>query len=147
MSCDDSAPGRFSAREPWLTAASVSRFLRNADLTRWRELVGPARPVLHFQSEQPGEYVQPSIKKPGRIARPSHRVTVNRRDNVDGAGWNRVHMVIGDASHIAKASVATDDTAQTATQLLECTVVRPGATGALKPWTASNRKGVAAGGA
>jgi len=113
--------GRFIARELGLSAASVSRILRRAGLSRWRELE-PARPVVRYQRERPGELIHLDIKKLGRIVRPSHRVTGNRRDSVDGAGWDHVHVAIDDASRIAMASVAADDTADTATQLLESTV-------------------------
>ena len=36
----------------------------------------------------------------GRIMRPSHRVTGNRRDSVDGAGWEYAHVAIDDCTRI-----------------------------------------------
>ena len=33
-------------------------------------------------------------KNLGRIVRPSHRVTGDRRDSVDGAGWEFAHVAI-----------------------------------------------------
>ena len=37
-------------------------------------------------------------KKLGRIVRPSHRVTGDRRDSVTGAGWEFAHVAIDDHS-------------------------------------------------
>ena len=39
-------------------------------------------------------------KKLGRIERPSHRVTGNRCDSVDGAGWEFAHVAIDDHSRV-----------------------------------------------
>jgi transposase InsO family protein len=61
-------------------------------------------------------------KKLGRIVRPSHRVTGNRRDTVDGAGWEFVHVAIDDASRLAMASIAHDERGTTVARLLESTV-------------------------
>lgn len=40
-------------------------------------------------------------KKRGRIVRPSHRVTGNRRDSIDGAGWGTLFMAINNHARIA----------------------------------------------
>ena len=50
------------------------------------------------------------IKKLGRIVRPSHRVTGDRRDSVDGAGWEYVHVAIDDHSRIAFSAIYPDET-------------------------------------
>jgi transposase InsO family protein len=113
--------GRFIARQLGLSAASVSRILRRAHLSRWRELE-PAVPVVRYQREHPGELIHLDVKKLGRIVRPSHRVTGNRRDTVDGAGWDYVHVAIDDASRLAVAHVAENEKGDTATALLQRTV-------------------------
>ena len=113
--------GRFIARQLGLSPASVSRILRGAHLSRWRE-IEPGPPVLRYQREHPGELIHLDVKKLGRILRPGHRVTGNRRDSVDGVGWDYVHVAIDDASRIALANVAADEKGNTATQLLEVTV-------------------------
>jgi hypothetical protein len=45
----------------------------------------PVEPVQRYEHAAPGELLHIDIKKLGRIERPSHRVTGNRR--VAGAGW------------------------------------------------------------
>ena len=49
----------------------------------------------------PGDLLHLDIKKLGRIERPSHRVTGDRRGSVQGAGWEYVHVAIDDHSRIA----------------------------------------------
>lgn len=39
-------------------------------------------------------------KKLGSIVRPCHRVTGNRRDSVEGAGWERLFVAINDHARI-----------------------------------------------
>lgn len=113
--------GRFIARELAVSSASVSRVLRRAQLSRWRELE-PAAPVVRYQRERPGELLHLDIKKLGRIVRTGHRITGNRRDSVQGAGWEFVHVAIDDASRLAISSIADDERGDTAARLLEASV-------------------------
>ena len=48
-------------------------------------------------------------KKLGRIVRPSHRVTGNRRDSVDGAGWEILFVAIDDHARIAFTAMHPDE--------------------------------------
>lgn len=48
--------------------------------------LAPVEPIVRYKHEAPGDLLHIDTKKLGRIVRPSHRVTVNRRDAVDGAG-------------------------------------------------------------
>jgi transposase-like protein len=66
--------------------STVSRVLARAGLSKLSDLA-PAEPVVRYEHEQPGDLLHIDTKKLGRIERPSHRVTGNRRDSVDGAGW------------------------------------------------------------
>jgi len=113
--------GRFIAARLGVSGASVSRVLRRARLSRWRELQ-PRAPVRRYQRERPGELLHLDVKKLGRITRVGHRITGNRRDTVDGAGWDFVHVAIDDASRVALASVAPNERGDTATTFLERTV-------------------------
>ena len=113
--------GRFIARLLGISPASVSRILRKAHLSRWRELE-PRLPVRRYQRQHPGELLHLDIKKLGRIVRPSHRVTGDPRDSVDGAGWEFVHVAIDDYSRVALASVASDEKGDSATAFLEAAV-------------------------
>lgn len=57
-----------------------------------------------------GDLLHLDIKKLGRIVRPSHRVTGNRQDSVEGAGWEYVHVAIDDHSRIAFSAIYPDET-------------------------------------
>ena len=110
-------PGFQIARHSGLSKASVSRILRRHGLSQLSALE-PARPVVRYQRQHPGELIHFDIKKLGRIVRPSHRVTGNRRDRVAGAGWEYVHVAIDDASRIAFASILPDETKHSAMTFL-----------------------------
>jgi transposase InsO family protein len=113
--------GRFIATRLGVSGASVSRILRRAHLSRWRELE-PRPPVRRYERERPGELLHLDIKKLGRITRIGHRITGNRRDTVEGAGWEYVHVAIDDNSRLALASVAADECGDTATGFLHAAV-------------------------
>jgi hypothetical protein len=59
------------------------------------------------------ELIHLDTKKLGRIVRPSHRVTGDRRDSVDRAGWEFLHVAIDDATRLAYAEVLVDEKATT----------------------------------
>ena len=56
--------------------------LARAGLSRLSDLQ-PAEPVVRYAHELPGQMLHIDTQKLGRIERPSHRVTGNRRDSVD----------------------------------------------------------------
>ncbi len=58
--------GRFICQRLGVCAASVSRILRRARLSRWRDLE-PRLPVLRYERERPGELLHLDTKKLGRI--------------------------------------------------------------------------------
>jgi transposase InsO family protein len=115
--------GRFIASRLGVSGATVSRVLRRARLSRWRELE-PRQPVRRYERERPGELLHLDIKKLGRITQIGHRITGNRRDTVQGVGWDFVHVAIDDASRLALASVAPNECGDTATAFLESAVAR-----------------------
>lgn len=55
-------------------------------------------PIQRYERDAPGELLHIDAKKLGRIVLPSHRVTDNRRDSVEGAGWEFAHVAIDDQS-------------------------------------------------
>lgn len=57
-------------------------------------------------------------KKLGRILRPCHRVTGNRRDSVDGAGWEMLFVAIDDHARIAFTDMYPDEKWPQAVQFL-----------------------------
>lgn len=96
------------ALQTGLSRATVSRILRRLKLSRMSDLEPPAV-VERYEHAAPGDLLHLDIKKLGRIIRPSHRVTGNRRDSVEGAGWEHVHVAIDDHSRIAFSAVLPDE--------------------------------------
>lgn len=115
--------GRFICGRLGVSAASISRVLHRANLSRWRDLE-PRVPVVRYQREHPGELLHLDVKKLGRISQIGHRITGVRtgRLRAHKLGWDFVHVAIDDASRVALASVATDERGDTASALLKATV-------------------------
>ena len=87
-------------------------------------LLGLEQP-LRYERARPGELLHVDVKKLGRIVRPGHRVTGDRRDrrNQGKKGWEYVHIAIDDYSRLAYAEVLTDEKATTAIAFLQRAVV------------------------
>ena len=96
------------AQQTGLSRATVSRILRRLKLSRMRDLE-PKPEVQRYEHAQPGDLLHLDIKKLGRIARPSHRVTGDRRDRVAGIGWEYLHVAIDDHSRIAFSAIYPDE--------------------------------------
>jgi len=76
--------------------------------------------VVRYERSSPGELVHVDCKKLGRILRPGHRVTGDRRGRAKGkAGWQHLFVAIDDYSRLGFASVYPDETAASATAFLE----------------------------
>ncbi len=77
-------------------------------------------PAERYERARPGELIHVDVKKLGRILRPGHRVTGNRRDRFTDkygygiAGWEFVHVCVDDATRLAYAEVLPDEKATTA---------------------------------
>lgn len=97
--------------------ATVRRFLATQRLSRLPPIQTPP-PLVRYERERPGEMLHLDTKKLGRIVRPSHRVTGNRRDSVDGAGWEVLHLAIDDHSRLAYTEVLADERRDTTTGFL-----------------------------
>lgn len=97
------------ALQTGLSRSTVSRILGRLKLSRIRDLE-PKLPVQRYEHALPGDLLHLDIKKLGRIERPSHRVTGDRRDSVQGAGWEYVHVAIDDHSRIAFSAIYPDET-------------------------------------
>ncbi len=96
------------AQQTGLSRAIVSRILRRAKLSRMRDLEPPS-PVRRYEHAAPGDLLHLDIKRLVRIARPSHRVTGDRRDTVRGIGVEYVHVAINDYSRIAFSAIRPDE--------------------------------------
>ncbi len=73
----------------------------------------------------PGDLLHLDIKKLGRIVRPLHRVTGNRRDHVKCAGWEYVHVAIDDHPRVATSSIHPDQK-RSSTEEPRCTPLSTG---------------------
>ena len=91
-------------RKTSLSRAMVSRILRRLKLNRIRDLE-PAPVIQRYEHQAPGDLLHLDIKKLGRIGRPSHRVTGDRRNHCKGVEWEYVHVAIDDHSRIAYSGI------------------------------------------
>jgi transposase InsO family protein len=88
------------ARDLGLSESTVSRVLRRAGLSRWRDLE-PSEPAVRYEHSHPGDLVHIDTKKLGRIVCTGHRITGNPRDSVPGAGWEFLFVAVDDHARLA----------------------------------------------
>jgi transposase InsO family protein len=100
-----------------VSTSTVSRVLARGGLSRLRDLE-PAEPAVRYEHEAPGDLLHIDIKKLGRIERPSHRVTGDRRDSATGAGWEFLFVAIDDHARIGYSDMQPDERADSAVQFL-----------------------------
>jgi transposase InsO family protein len=100
-----------------VSESSVSRVLARAGLSKLADLE-PRAPILRYEHTAPGELLHIDTKKLGRIERPGHRVTGNRRDSVEGAGWEFLFVAVDDHARLAYTAMHPDERRQTAVQFL-----------------------------
>lgn len=86
-------------------ARACQRVLLRAGLSRLSDLQ-PAEPVVRYEHAAPGDMLHIDTKKLGRIVRPSHRVTGNRKDSVAGAGWEMLFVAI-ETTHASLSPTST----------------------------------------
>jgi transposase InsO family protein len=101
-----------------LAASTVHAILRRNGCSRLRER--PSRgEIVRYERERPGELVHVDVKKLGRIVKPSHRVTGDRRDRNRGAGWQHVFVAIDDTTRLGFARIFPDESADSALAFLD----------------------------
>jgi transposase InsO family protein len=100
-----------------LSKSTVARVLARAGLSRLADLQ-PAEPVVRYEHGAPGQMLHIDTKKLGRIVRPAHRVTGDRRDSVDGAGWEMLFVAVDDHARIAFTNMYPDEKTPSAVQFL-----------------------------
>lgn len=105
------------AVEVGVSLPTVARLLKARGLSRLSALDSVPQ-IVRYERERPGELIHIDTKKLGRIVRPSHRVTGNRRDSVDGAGWEFLHLAVDDHSRLAYTEVLMDEKKESATAFL-----------------------------
>jgi len=111
-----------------VSESTVGRVLARAGLSKLSDLI-PAEPVRRYEHTAPGHLLHIDTKKLGRIERPSHRVTGNRRDTVEGAGWEFLFVAIDDHSRIGFTDMYPDESKQSAVQFLRNAVAYFGSLG------------------
>jgi transposase InsO family protein len=104
-----------------VSRATVARIVGRCGWARLHVLELPPT-SRRYERAVTGELVHLDTKKLGRIIRPSHRVTGERRDTVSGAGWEFAHMAVDDASRFALGEVLPDECSGTAIGFLRRTV-------------------------
>ena len=104
-----------------ISKSTVGRVLKRAGLSRLRDLE-PSEPAVRYEHERPGDLIHLDTKKLGRIERMSHRVTGNRRDTVEGAGWEFLFVAIDDHARIGFTDMYPDEAKGSAAQFLQNTV-------------------------
>lgn len=87
------------AKSVGVSVATVSRVLKRAGISRLSDLM-PSEPVVRYEHASPGDLLHIDTKKLGRIERLGHRITGDRRDNTDGAGWEFLFVAIDDHARI-----------------------------------------------
>jgi transposase InsO family protein len=110
------------------SVATISRVLARLELSSLKALE-PAPPIQRYERDAPGELLHIDTKKLGRIVRPSHRVTGNRRDRVDGAGWEFAHVAIDDHSRAGFVQMYDDERKDSAVAFLKAAVAHYAALG------------------
>jgi len=100
-----------------VSKSTVGRVLARAGLSKLSDLE-PAEPIVRYEHEAPGDLLHIDIKTLARIERPSHRVTGNRRDTVEGAGWECLFVAIDDHARIGFTDMYPDERRPSAIQFL-----------------------------
>ena len=100
-----------------VSKSTVGRVLARAGLSRLRDLE-PSEPVVRYEHKYPGDLIHIDTKKLGRIERLGHRITGNRRDTVDGAGWEYLFVAVDDHARISFTDLYPDERKASAVQFL-----------------------------
>lgn len=96
-----------------LARSTVAAVLQREGLSKLKDLE-PKEPVVRYEHDGPGEMLHMDIKKLGRFWRAGHRVTGDRSQDSEGAGWEYVHVCVDDYSRVAYVEVLPDERKETA---------------------------------
>ena len=114
-------PGYEIARRTGLSAASVSRILRRARLSRWRDL-NPPPPVVRYEHPRPGDMLHLDIKGMTRFSEVSLRGDGRLRGKQKHPGFLALHVAIDDHSRMAFTQMLPDQKADTTIAFLNSAV-------------------------
>jgi hypothetical protein len=100
-----------------LPRSTVAGHLARLGLGRLEKLKQSER-ARRYNRARAGELVHLDVKKLARFRRIGHRITGDRRQGSDGAGWEFVHVAVDDASRLAYVEVLPDEKRQSVTAFL-----------------------------
>ncbi len=105
------------ARSVGVSESTVSRVLARAGLSKLSDLE-PVEAVVRYEHDAPGDLLHIDTKKLGRIVRPGHRVTGDRKDGAEGAGWEMLFVAIDDHARLAFTAMHPDEKKEQAVAFL-----------------------------
>jgi transposase InsO family protein len=105
-------PGYQIAQRTELSAATVSRILRRARLSRWRDL-NPPPPVQRYEHPRPGDLLHLDIKGMTRFGEVSLRGDGRLRGKKQHPGFLALHVAVDDHSRLAFTQILPDQKAET----------------------------------
>jgi transposase InsO family protein len=114
-------PGYQIALRTGTSSASVSRILRCAHLSRWRDL-NPPPPVVRYEHPQPGDLVHLDIKGMTCFSEVSLRGDGRLRGKQKHPGFLALHVAVDDHSRMAFTQMLPDQKAETTIGFLEAAV-------------------------
>jgi transposase InsO family protein len=114
-------PGYEIARRTGLSPASVSRILRRARLSRWRDL-NPPPPVQRYEHPRPGDMLHLDIKGMTRFGGVSLRGDGRLRGKKEHPGFLALHVAVDDHSRMAFTQMLPDQKAETTIGFLNSAV-------------------------
>jgi hypothetical protein len=83
--------------------------MRCLGLNRLRNL-DPKPPLQRYQWERPGDMIHVDIKQLARFQRVGHRITSDPRKGISpGAGYEKVHVAVDDATRLSYVEVLPDE--------------------------------------
>jgi transposase InsO family protein len=100
------------ARDLGLSPATVSRILRRARLSRWRDLVPPP-PVHRYEHAAPGDLLHLDVKGMTRFSEVSLRGDGRLRGKRKHPGFLALHVAVDDHSRMAFTQMLPDQKAET----------------------------------
>ncbi len=97
------------ARDLATPLSTPGRWLKAQGLGRLKNLQ-PREPVRRYQWAHPGDMIHVDTKQMARFERVGHRITVDRRKGCSpGAGYEKVHVAVDDATRLAYVEVLPDE--------------------------------------
>ncbi|HEX3891678.1 MAG TPA: IS481 family transposase [Terracidiphilus sp.] len=114
-------PGHEIAQRTGLSPASVSRILRRAKLSRWRDL-NPPPPIQRYEHPRPGDLLHLDIKGMTRFGQVWLRGDGRLRGRQKHPGFLALHVAVDDHSRMAFTQMLPDQKAETTIGFLNSAV-------------------------